>query len=69
MAWKKIKPEVLAESLGVSASEVREKQRLIKLIIDVRKKHKLSQLALAKKVGVTQGRNRPDRVRRRDESR
>ena len=56
MAWKKVRPEKLAESLGVNASEVREKQKLIKLIVDARKKHKLSQVALAKKVGVTQSR-------------
>ena len=56
MAWKKVKPEELAESLGVNASEVREKQKLIKLILDARKKLKLSQAALAKKVGVTQSR-------------
>ena len=56
MAWKKMKPEELAESLGVSAAEVREKQKLIKLIIEARKKRKLSQAELAKKVGVTQGR-------------
>ena len=56
MAWKKVRPEKLAESLGVNASEVREKQKLIKLIVDARKKHKLAQVALAKKVGVTQSR-------------
>ena len=56
MGWKSVKPEELAKSLGVNASEVREKQKLIKLIVEARKQHKLSQAALAKKVGVTQGR-------------
>ena len=56
MAWKKVKPEDLAEFLGVNAAEVREKQKLIKLIVDARKRAKLSQVALAKMVGVTQGR-------------
>ena len=56
MSWKKIKPDELAESLGVNSSEAREKQKLIKLIIEARKKNKLSQVELAKKVGVTQSR-------------
>lgn len=56
MAWKKVKPEDLAESLGVNSSEVREKQKLVKLIVEVRKKRRLSQVALAKKLGVSQGR-------------
>ena len=46
----------LAKSLGVSASEVREKQKLISLIIKSRKDYKISQAALAKKAGVTQSR-------------
>lgn len=56
MSWKKIKPDELAESLGVNSSEVREKQKLIKLIIDARKRNKLSQVELAEKIGVTQSR-------------
>lgn len=56
MSWKKIKPDELAESLGVNSSEVREKQKLIKLIIDARKRKKLSQVELAEKIGVTQSR-------------
>lgn len=56
MAWKEMTVKELANSLGVSLSEVREKQRLIELIVSVRKKKKLSQAALAEKVGVTQGR-------------
>lgn len=56
MAWKKVKPEDLAKLLGVNAAEVREKQKLIKQIIDARKKHRISQATLAKMVGVTQSR-------------
>ncbi len=56
MAWKEMTTQELANSLGVSLSEVREKQRLIDLIISIRKKKKISQAALAKKLRVTQGR-------------
>ncbi len=56
MVWKEMNIEELAESLDVNPSEVREKQHLIKLIIKARKAKKLSQLKLAKKIGVTQGR-------------
>ena len=56
MAWKEISVEQLAKTLGVNAAEVREKQKIIQLIIAARKKAKLSQAALAKKIGVTQGR-------------
>lgn len=48
--------EELAESLKVNLSEVREKQKLIALIVKERKAIKMSQATLAKKVGVTQGR-------------
>lgn len=56
MAWKEMTIEELAKSLGVNPIEVREKQRLICLIVKERKITKLSQAGLAKKVGVTQGR-------------
>jgi len=56
MAWKEVSVEELAKSLGVNVSEVREKQKLIQLIVKTRKDHRLSQAALAKKIGVTQGR-------------
>jgi len=56
MAWKEMSIRELAKSLGVSASEVREKQRLVQLIAKTRKKAGMSQAALAKKIGVTQGR-------------
>ncbi len=48
--------EEIAKNLNVNLSEVREKQKLMKLIIKERKNKKISQAALAKKVGVTQGR-------------
>lgn len=56
MAWKEMSIEELATSLGVNAAEVREKQKLVRLIVAARKKAHLSQAALAKKLGVTQGR-------------
>lgn len=56
MAFKEMSIEELADSLKVNLSEVREKQKLISIIIKERKAMKMSQAALAKKVGVTQGR-------------
>ena len=56
MAWKETNFEKLAKSLGVNPVEVREKQKLIELIIDARTDKGLSQAALAKKMGVSQGR-------------
>ena len=56
MAWKEVSIEDLADSLGVDVGEVREKQRLIQLIVKTRKERGLSQAKLAEKIGVTQGR-------------
>lgn len=56
MPWKEVSPEKLAKSLGINESEVRKKQHLIAIIAEVRKKKGLSQAALAKKFGVSQGR-------------
>lgn len=56
MAWKEMTAEEIARSLGVDIAEVRQKQNLIQLIIKARKAGGLSQAALAKKVGVSQGR-------------
>lgn len=56
MAWKEMTVDELAKSLGLNASEVREKQRLMSLIVDERKKQGLSQTALAKKLKLSQGR-------------
>lgn len=56
MPWKEISIEKLAKSLGANVPEIREKQRLIQMIIKIRKSKKLSQAALAKKLGVSQAR-------------
>ena len=56
MPWKESNFEKLAKTLGINPAEVREKQKLIQLIIDARKEKGLSQMALAKKIGVSQGR-------------
>jgi DNA-binding XRE family transcriptional regulator len=56
MAWKEISIEELAKSLGANVTEVREKQRLVGLIAKTRKEKKLSQAALAKKLGISQAR-------------
>ena len=36
MAWKEVTVEELAKSLGANVAEVREKQRLVKLIVKTR---------------------------------
>lgn len=56
MPWKEVSLQQLAKSIGANPSEVREKQRLIEMIVKVRKAKKLSQASLAKKLGVTQAR-------------
>ena len=56
MPWKEITSEQLAKKLGINSAEIREKQNLIDLIKTVRKKMGLSQVALAKKAGVSQAR-------------
>jgi predicted XRE-type DNA-binding protein len=56
MDWKETSVEEIAESLGINVIEVREKQKLMKLIVKVRKDKKISQAELAKKMGVTQSR-------------
>lgn len=56
MPWETMSVEELAEKLGIDIAEAREKQRLIRKIVAARKEKKLSQAALAKKVGVSQGR-------------
>lgn len=56
MAWKEMNIHELAKSLGINPIEVREKHKLIELIIYERKKRKLSQAKLAKKLGITQSR-------------
>ena len=56
MAWKEMSVNDLAETLGVDVAEVREKQRLMKRIVKIRKEQGLSQANVAKLVGVTQSR-------------
>ncbi len=56
MAWKEMTVEEIAAKLDVNINEAREKQRLIENIVKARKETKTSQAALAKKIGVTQGR-------------
>lgn len=56
MAWKEVSIEELAKSLGANVTEIREKQRLVGLIVKERKARKLSQAALAKKLGISQAR-------------
>ena len=56
MVWKEISIEELAKSLGANVTEIREKQRLVGLIVKTRKAKKLSQASLAKKLGISQAR-------------
>ena len=56
MLWKEMTVEELADSLGVNPTEVREKQKLVALIVKTRKKQGISQAALAKQIGVSQSR-------------
>ncbi len=56
MAWKEMTVNEMAKSLNVNPAEVREKQKLIQLIVKTRKKDGISQAALAKKIKVTQSR-------------
>lgn len=56
MAWKEMSVEEVARSLGVGVGEMREKQHLVQLILKARRAKGWSQAALAKKIGVTQGR-------------
>jgi len=56
MAWKDMTVKEIADGLGVDAAEVVEKQNLIRLIVSARQEKELSQAALGKMVGVSQGR-------------
>jgi len=56
MAWKEMTVNEIADSLGIDANEVREKQNLIHQIVKERKARKMSQAQLAKKLGLSQGR-------------
>lgn len=56
MAWKEMSVEELAKSLGANITEIREKQKLVSMIIKIRKAKKLSQAALAKRLEISQAR-------------
>jgi len=56
MPFKEIDTKKLADKLGIDFEEVKEKQRLIGQIVKTRKAKRMSQTALAKKVGVSQSR-------------
>ncbi len=56
MPWKEMPLSELARSLGADLAEVREKQRLVDMIVKIRKAKKMSQAALAKRLGVSQSR-------------
>lgn len=56
MPFKKVKTKTLAKELGLNYEEVKEKQRLIRKIVEIRKVKKVSQAALAKKMKLTQSR-------------
>lgn len=56
MPWKTVTAAEIAASFGLDIREIKEKQRLMLLIAKERKARGMSQAALAKKIGVTQGR-------------
>ncbi len=56
MAWKEMSSEEIAKQSGANLIEVREKHRLIQLILKTRKKKNLSQAALAAKLKISQAR-------------
>ena len=56
MPFKDVTTKELADQLGIDVEEVKQKQRLIGQIVKARKAKRMSQAALAKKVGVTQSR-------------
>ena len=56
MPFKEVKTKTLAKELGLNYEEVKEKQRLIRKIVEIRKVKKMSQAALAKKMKLTQSR-------------
>lgn len=54
MPWKEVKTKSIAKKMGVDIDRIREKRRLIDLIIKARKKTGLTQAQLAKKLKVSQ---------------
>jgi len=56
MPFKKVEIDKLASDLGVNYFEIKEKQRLIDRIKNLRKEQNLSQAQLAERIGVSQSR-------------
>lgn len=56
MPWKTVTAAELAKRHGRDIQEIKAKQKLMTLIAEERKSKGMSQAALAKKIGVTQGR-------------
>jgi transcriptional regulator with XRE-family HTH domain len=56
MPFKEIITQQLAQKLGVNYQEVKQKQSLIDIIIEIRKAKRMSQATLAKKMDLTQSR-------------
>lgn len=56
MPWKIVTAAELAKKHGFDIKEMKAKQNLMLLIAKIRKSKGMSQAALAKKIGVTQGR-------------
>lgn len=56
MPWEIVTAADLAKEHGVDIQEIKAKQKLMLLIAKTRKSKGMSQAALAKKIGVTQGR-------------
>jgi len=56
MPWKELNIEEWARKRGIDINELREKEKLIKRIVSIRKNLKLTQADIAKLVGVSQSR-------------
>ncbi len=56
MPWKTVTAAEFAKAHGLDIREIKEKQHLMLLIAKERKSRGMTQAALAKKIGVTQGR-------------
>ncbi len=56
MPWEGLDIEQWAKERGVNLEELREKEKLIKQIVEARKKLSLTQSELAQKIGVSQSR-------------
>lgn len=56
MPWKTVTAAEFSKAHGLDIKEIKEKQHLMLLIAKERKSRGMTQAALAKKIGVTQGR-------------